>query len=92
MQDAARADENARAAGVFDEGNLLRIKEAEGRFRLQMVSKTVEQGLLIVPVLHPCLAKIAEVWFAFLLHVKRMFFAQRAHIFAEHPSKRNRWR
>lgn len=67
MQDAAHADKNARPASILDEGNLFCIEKAERRFRLQMVSETVQQGLLIVAVLHPSLAEIAQVWFAFLL-------------------------
>ena len=91
VKDAARADENARAASVFNEGDLFRVEEAERGFRLQMSGETVQQRFLIFPVLDPGLAEVTEVGFALFLHVEGMFFAERAHIFAEHPSERNCW-
>jgi hypothetical protein len=43
VQHPADADENARTACIFDERNLLRVKEAERGFRLQMVGEAVEE-------------------------------------------------
>jgi hypothetical protein len=54
-----------------------------------MIGKAVQERLLIFAVLHPGLAEVPEVGFAFFLHVERMFFAERAHIFAKHPPERN---
>lgn len=54
-----------------------------------MVSEAIQQGLLIVAVLHPGFAEISEVRFAFLLHVERMFFAQCAHVVAKYPTEWN---
>src|SRR5437762_4018263 len=61
MQDPTRADENARAASVFNEGDLLRVEEAERGLRIQMGGETVQQRLLVFAILHPRLAEISKV-------------------------------
>jgi hypothetical protein len=60
MHNSTDANQDTLAGRVFDEGHLLRIKEAQRLLHLEVTRETVEECLLVLMLLYPVVGEAAD--------------------------------
>ncbi|MBT9143607.1 MAG: hypothetical protein DDT29_02015 [Dehalococcoidia bacterium] len=87
MKHPANTDQDASCTGILYEGHLLGIEKAQRLLWLEMVVETVQQRLLVVPILNPLGAE-GQIRLALRLHIQTILLTKFFHGFTEHPCKR----